>query len=184
MRVLPTAGARVWKRGKAMRVYLKQQTAPGRELFRAFDVLGNPVYTILCGEKTLTGKMLLLDNKQEIAVKISRIGPETFSRYTILEKGRPSVRLYQNMAVLQPVYQLLGISWKFRGNITARSFDLIEPDGAVVMSHGVCWRPGGNVFCLDIARERDVPLCVAISAVIDSVIPPGLTAAVPVRAQG
>ncbi len=163
-----------------MRLYLKQQAGSNGELFYIFDLFGNPLYTVLSGEKTLTGKMLLLDREERILVKISRIGPETFSRYTILEKGKPSVRLYQNMAGLQPFYQLLGINWKFRGNVASRSFDIIRPDGCVVMSHGACWDRDGNVFCLDIAQNTDVLLCASISVIVDSVLPLTTAAAVPV----
>lgn len=163
-----------------MRLYLKQQTASGNEIFAVCDMLANPIYTVLRGESAFTEKMLILDKEKNVAAKISRIGPETFSRSTITAYGKPSIRLFQNMAGIQPAYRLFGVSWRFRGNVPTRSFDLVELDGSLVMSHGVCWNPEGNVFCVDVIRETDLLWCTAISVIIDSVLPSGTVAAVPV----
>lgn len=67
--------------------------------------------------------------------------------------------------------QFRGEPWRFRGNLAARSFDVLAeyPGGAVqlVLTHGRCWNGEADCYALTVTRAADVPLAVCIAAALD-----------------
>ena len=162
-----------------MEFYIKPCTAEG-SLFVICNAAGEQVYYVTGENNALGGKLYLKDCNGREVVKIRRLGTPEISRYSICVQGKERAGILQNFIGSRPVYRLYGVSWSFRGNVLSRSFDIIDVDGGVLMTHGCCWRAKGDCFAVTVTRDADAPLCLAIAVVIDSLVLNGGAVAQPV----
>jgi len=86
----------------------------------------------------------------------------------------------QNLKAAHSPIKIRGVNWRFRGDLLTRSFDLVDIDSAVVMTHGRCWNQNGDCFAIEVTKESDVLLCLCIAVILDNTVFGSLTAALPV----
>ncbi len=164
-----------------MKFYIKQSTADGNEVFTILNEVGQPVYHVQSDESTLTGKLKILDTQKNVVAKINRIGVVGFSRYDISIDDKDCARITQNLAAaVTPKFKIHGVSWHFRGNMLLRTFDVLNVDHSIVMTHARNWGVNGECFAVDIALPQNEVLCLCIAVVIDSIVMGGIGVALPV----
>lgn len=164
-----------------MKYYIKQNTADGKEVFTVLNEVGQSVYHVLSDESTLYSKLILLDEAQNVVAKINRIGVIGFSRFDINIDDKECARITQNLAAkVTPKFKIHGVSWHFRGNMLLRTFDVLNVDHSIVMTHGRNWGINGECFAVDISLPQNEILCLCIAVVIDSIVMGGIGAALPV----
>lgn len=168
------------KGGCGLNWYLKQETEAGSGLFAVYDACGRMCYRVTGDAQALGGKRFLRSTDGAEVARISHMGLAGISRYAIYMGDRECARVLQNFASAKTPFRIRGIHWKLRGDLTLRSFDIVDDSGGVVMSHGRCWESSGECFALDIARKEHVALCICIAAVIDSGAQIGGAVALPV----
>ncbi len=162
-----------------MEFYVKPCAAES-SLFAVYGAAGELLYQITGENSALSGKLFLMDSGGREAAKIRRLGTSEISRYSIFVQGKEQAGVLQNFIGAKPVYRLYGVPWSFRGDVLSRSFDVIDVDGGVLMTHGRCWKGRGDCFAVTVTREADVPVCLSIAVVIDSLALNGGAVAQPV----
>ncbi len=161
-----------------MKFYIKQSTEPDA-LFTVMDSLGQLIYRVTGDSLSLGSKIYLVDqNKNEVA-RIFSVGLTSISKYSVFIGDKERARIMQNLNATRQPIKIKGISWRFRGDLVSRSYDIINVDSSVVMSHGRCWNASGECYGIDVANESDVLLCLCLSVILDSIVIVGSTAAVP-----
>ena len=162
-----------------MEFYVKPCTAES-SLFAIYGTAGELLYQVAGENSALSGKLYLVDGSGKEAAKIRRLGTPEISRYSISVQGKEHAGVLQNFIGTKPAYRLYGVPWSFRGDVLSRSFDVIDVDGGVLMTHGYCWKGRGDCFAVTVTREADVPVCLSIAVVIDSLALNGGTVVLPV----
>lgn len=163
-----------------MKLYIKQSSAEGNELFTVYNHLGQLAYYVQSDENALYSKMIVLDIAKNAVAKINRIGVRTFSRYDINIDDNECARIFQNLAAIPPKFSIRGVNWHFRGDMVRRSFDVLDVDNMVVMTHGRCWGINGECFAVEITSSQNELLCLCIAVVIDSIVIGSIGAVLPV----
>lgn len=161
-----------------MQFYIKQSTDPDT-LFTIMNSSGQPVYRVTGDSLSIGSKLCMLDGGNNEIARIYSVGLTTISRYTISVGDKERARVSWNFNAKRQQVKIKGVNWRFRGDLASRSYDIIDIDSAVVMSHGRCWNQIGDCYAADIANESDVPVCLCLAVILDSTLIGGTVAAVP-----
>ncbi|HEX3039921.1 MAG TPA: LURP-one-related family protein [Caproiciproducens sp.] len=162
-----------------MQLYI-QQSSGTKTLFTITDSLGQPVYRVTGDSMSIGSKIYLIDNNENEAARIFSVGVPSVSKYSVFINNKERARVLLNLTAARRPVKIKGASWRFRGSLLTRSYDIISVDSTVVMSHGCCWNVGKNCFAAEITNESDVLLCLCIAVILDSTVIPGSAAALPV----
>lgn len=163
-----------------MKWYMKQETGAGKDLFTVYNACCDPVYRLAGDMQILGGKVRLCDEENREVARITHMGLAGISRYTIVIGEKECARVLQNLASSKTPYRLRGVDWRLRGDVSMRSFDIVDANDAIVMSHGRCWEACGESFAIDVENTANDLLCICIAAVIDSSALAGAAVALPV----
>ena len=164
-----------------MKFYIKQNTADGTEVFTICNESGQPVYHVQSEESTLYSKLTVFDTEKNAVAKINRIGVISLFRYDISIDDKDCARITQKLSSTgAPKLKIHGASWHFRGDMALRSFDVLDVDHTVIMTHGRHWGINGECFAVDIQLPQNEILCLCIAVVVDSIVMGGVGAALPV----
>jgi Uncharacterized conserved protein len=161
-----------------MQFYIQQSTDPD-VLFAIMDSSGQPVYRVTGDSLSIGSKLCMLDDGNREVARISCAGLTAISRYTISVGDKERARVSWNFSAKRQQVKIKGVNWQFRGDLVSRSYDIVDIDSAVVMSHGRCWNQIGDCYAADIAKESDVPVCLCLAVILDSTVFGGTVAAVP-----
>lgn len=161
-----------------MKFYIKQSTGT-EALFTVIDALGQSVYSVTGDSLSIGSKVYLIDNNQNEAARIFSLGISAMSKYSISIGDKERARVTLNLAASKQPIKIKGVSWKFRGDLLTRSYDLIDLDSVVVMTHGRCWNENGDCFAVDIANQSNVLLCLCFAVILDSTVIGGSPKAIP-----
>ena len=162
-----------------MKFYMKQSTGTDA-LFIILDALGQTVYHVTGDSLAIGSKLYLIDNLQREAARIFSVGVPTLSKYSISIEEKERARVTQNLNSTHSPIKIKGVDWSFRGDLLTRSYDLVNAESAVIMTHGRCWNQNGDCYAVEIAREPDALLCLCIAVILDNTVIGGKTAALPV----
>ncbi len=162
-----------------MKFYMKQSTGADA-LFTVIDSLGQSVYRVTGDSLSIGSKFYLIDNNKNEAARIFSVGLSTISKYSIFIDDKERARVIQNLNAANSPIKIKGVSWRFRGDLLTRSFDLIDVDSAVVMTHGRCWNENGDCFAIDVTKESNVLLSLCIAIILDNTVIGSSAAALPV----
>lgn len=162
-----------------MKFYMKQSTDTNA-LFTVIDSLGQTVYHVTGDSLSIGSKFYLIDNNQNEAARIFSIGLTTISKYSIFIDDKERARVTLNLKSKHSPIKIKGVSWHFRGDLLTRSFDLIDDNFVIIMTHGRCWNQNGDCFAVEVAKESDVLLCLCIAAILDNTVIGSAAAALPV----
>lgn len=163
-----------------MKFFLKQNTEGGKEVFIIYDDMGQPAYHVISDKNALSSKLILQDVAEKTVAKINRIGVLTLSRYDISVDDKECAHITQSLSAAIPKLKVHGLNWHFRGDIVLRSFDVLDIDRTLIMTHGRNWGPYGECFAIDIAKPQNELLCLCIAVAIDSMVMGGIGAVLPV----
>ncbi|MCY1712946.1 LURP-one-related family protein [Caproiciproducens galactitolivorans] len=161
-----------------MKFFIKQSTGTDA-LFTIIDTLGQSVYRVTGDSLAIGSKFYFIDGSANEAAKIVSLGLTASSKYTIFIHDKECARVNRSFTSQHHPVKIRGVKWHFRGDLMERSYDLINEDSAVVMTHGRCWNENGDCFAVDITNESDVLLCLCIAVILDSTVIGGSAKAVP-----
>jgi uncharacterized protein YxjI len=162
-----------------MKFYMKQSTDTDA-LFTVIDSLSQAVYRVTGDSLSIGSKFYLIDNNKNEVARIFSVGLPTIAKYSISVDDKERARVTQNLNSTHSPIRIKGVNWHFRGDLLTRSFDLLDIDSTVVMTHGRCWNQNGDCFAVEIAKESDVLLCLCIAIILDNTVMGGAAAALPV----
>lgn len=151
-----------------MKFYL-EPVSGAETLFLVLDSCGVPVGEFRGGPTPYGCRMALLDSSREIA-RISGVQLAGSCRYSVNAAGE-HMRVRLKIAPCRHPIRFRGVPWRFRGNILIRSFDILDAQSRVVMTHGRCWgMRGGECYGIAISDADRAPLCLCAAAIVDSVV--------------
>lgn len=161
-----------------MQLFLESSAREGT-LFSVLNAEGMLVYEVT-GEFTGLGRKFVITDQDgcEIA-RISGIRLTSYCQYSVTA-GKEHMRITTDFSSAHRCVRLRGMPWRFRGSAVSRSFDLVNAQSHVVMTHGRCWNVRGECYALEISQFGHVPLCLSVAVVIDSIADCGRAAPVPV----
>jgi uncharacterized protein YxjI len=167
-----------------MQFYIHQNTGT-ETLFIISDCLGQPVYRVKGDSLSIGSKYYLIDNNENEAARIFSVGLSALSKYTIYIDDKERARVILNLTATTPkqpikIKGVKGIRWRFRGDLITRSYDIIDVDSTVIMTHGRCWHTGCDCFAVDVTNKQDVLLSLCIAVIIDSTVIASSAAVLPV----
>ncbi len=149
-------------------------------LFAVSDTQGRSVYSVIGDSLSIGSKICVIDHNQQEVARIYSVGVPTVSKYSIFIDNKERARVIQNLTAARHPVKLKGISWRFRGDLLSRSYDIINVDSTVIMTHGCCWNLGKDCFAVDVTNQCDTLLCICIAVILDSTVMTGTAAVLPV----
>lgn len=161
-----------------MQFYIRQG-ADADALFTIMDSSGQPVYRVVGEFTPIGGKFSLTDREGGEIARVFSVGLTTVSKYSVVAEEKERARVTCNLKSKSQPVKIKGVSWRFRGDLISRSYDLVNVDSSVIMTHGRCWNSVGDCYAVEIHNEADVPVCLCIAAILDSTVLGGMTAPVP-----
>ncbi len=161
-----------------MKFYIQQSTESD-SLFMIMDSLGQPIYRVTGDSLSIGSKIYLIDQNQKEAARIFSVGLTTISKYSVFIGDKERARVIQNLTAVRQPIKIKGVSWRFRGDLITRSYDIIDVDSSVVMTHGRCWNTSGECYAVEVTKESDVLLSLSLSVILDNTVITGSVAAVP-----
>ncbi len=150
-----------------MRLFLKQDTSEEGGCFVILDESGDICFRVT-GEPVFGGTVLYLFGRE--GLRLARIRQYAMQPYcfSVITAGEgESATLLQNPAGGKALLKVSRKNWRLRGDIIARSFDLIDASGRVLMIHGKCWEPRRSYYEINLNEERNAVLCLSIAVCID-----------------
>lgn len=155
-----------------MLLTIKPCAVQGDTVFLVYNEKGDVSYRVTARQKPAGASLLLTDHSGTEAAKIKqRIFPP-FVRYGISPTEGKNLSVTLRISVGGAPQQLVlgGVTWKLRGDLVLRNFDLIDVDSSVLLSHQKCWKDRMDCFMVEIPQPAfqiallSVCLCVDFTA--------------------
>lgn len=156
-----------------MQFYLKPVSG-AETLFLVLNSCGVAVGEFRGGCTPIGCRMTLSDSRREIA-RVSGVRLSRSCQYSV-SAGSEHMRMTLDVASARRPVRFRGMPWRFRGSVLIRSFDILDAQSHVIMTHGRCWGIHGDCYAIEIPEAAHAPLCLCAAAVIDSVVLTGLSA--------
>lgn len=135
--------------------------AQGDTVFLIYDEKGEVCYRVTKSKKPAGAVLLVTDQRGEIAAKIKQRVFPPIIRYGISpsEGKNLSVTLRISSNGIPQQLVLGGVTWRFRGDLVLRNFDLIDVDSSVLLCHQKCWKDRMDCFTVEVHQPAfQVPL--------------------------
>lgn len=160
-----------------MQFYLKPVMGADT-LFVIMDHCGRAVYEVTARPYSLGRRYYLVDTDCSRVARISCVRLSVAFQYSITV-GRQHLRMTVDFSSQRRPVKFRGKRWRFRGNATIRSFDILNENSQVIMTHGRCWGTHGDCYAMELKDPSRALLCLCVAVAIDSTVQSGLTSAVP-----
>lgn len=154
-----------------MRLIIIQDKEDYRACFRVLDGSGEEKYRVT-GERNQKGATLCVQDRQSVVMAMLRQRNFLFlSGYSISVSGNNCASVIQNLYSMRTLLRVRGADWSLRGDLRLRSFDVLDENHSVVMSHAKRWGVWGDGYELNIFRPECELLCLCIALCIDYAVP-------------
>lgn len=149
-----------------MRLYLKKDSTTQLSRFVVLDNLGKEVYFVLKRDDFHNGSRIITDINFNKLCSITSIPLPFMKAYTIKD-SKDIVRLVFNKNINRFVCYYYGISWRFRGDIITKNFEIVDHDNTVLLTQKNNWNYSNDGFQIDILYEDRALLLLSSAVCID-----------------
>ena len=151
-----------------MKLYIQEKLFTLKNKFSVKDELGNDKY-IVEGELFSLGKRLHVKDLtgNEIALVKQKI-LTLLPRFYVVINNSVVAQINKMFTFFSPRYTVRGVEWAVEGDFTSHHYS-ISKSGIIVATINKKWVSWGDSFELDIVRDEDVILALAVVLAIDSV---------------
>lgn len=156
--------------------FLQQSAEPGL-LFSVMDGNGRPVYRVTGDSLALGSKVCFLDQNELEVARVFSVGLAAIAKYSVMVGEKERARVTWNLRSERQPIKIKGVKWRFRGDLITRSYDLVDEDAAVVLTHGRCWNRMGDCYAVEVAKGENALIGLCISVILDSTVLTGPAAA-------
>lgn len=154
-----------------MRYFIRQSNAGLAARFDILDEREHPCYKAIEGKSSFGRRILLIGENEEQLAQIRRVvGLPTLMGYSIHAGAKESARIFMNQSANQTVLSSRGKSWRLRGDILTRSFDICDVDSSVIMTHARVWGSKCETYAVEIHPECHTLLCICLAVAIDDIV--------------
>lgn len=150
-----------------VKIYLKRDSSDFSSRYIIFDELCDEKYRIL-GKHIASGERMYILKGEEKVAKIRNIQFTVFRSYSITVKNE-TIRLIITKTGADYTVNFRGISWHIRGDIIAKSYDILDADNTIVATNCKRFSPCGDGYELNIFSDSRELFCIAIAVCIDSI---------------
>lgn len=149
-----------------MKLYIKQRVFSLGEDFTVKNEHEEDVFYVGGSFFQIPKQFTIYNRNQEAVAKIERQLFRFLSHYDIQLPNQAVVTLRKEFSFLKPVFSLEGTDWLLQGDFFAHNYAVLS-GGSPVMTLQKQWFTWGDSYELDITREEDALLALAIAICID-----------------
>ena len=152
------------------KLYVKANIFSNLDQFMVKNEMEDDCYQVHSDHLQIGGKKLHIEdmNGREVAMiqqKLLSLLPKFF----IFKNGEQVAEIKKKMSLLKAKYTVEGLGWEVNGNILDHDYIITDGIGEIVRLHKV-WLSWGDSFELDIVRDVDETLVLAVVLAIDCVM--------------
>ncbi len=152
-----------------MKLYLKQKVFSWKDQGTVKDENGNDIYYIE-GKILSIGKQLTVrDSSQREVAFIKQKVLSFLPRFFVEINGEQVAEIVKKISFLKQKYVINGPDWDVEGDFFAHDYSITDGVKTVASIHKK-WMTWGDTFEIDIDREKDEVLILALVLAIDAVM--------------
>lgn len=151
-----------------MKLYMKQKVFSWADKFTVKDAYGQDRYVVE-GELFSWGKKLRVYNIS--GTEVAFIQQKVFSwmpRYQVFINGQQAAEIVKEFTFLRPRYSIQGPNWEASGSFWEHDYAITSGGRQIVTIHKE-WMTWGDCYELDVERQEDTVLALAVVLAIDCV---------------
>ena len=145
-----------------MKLYIKRDKCADNRMFTIFDEFCNEKYYVT-GTKD---KLSLMNLNKEYMMSVRRAPLPALMAYSITA-GKTNIKFILGKPNSKVQCYYYGISWRIRGNVFIKSFDIMDADNSIVATHVKRFSPCGDGYELNVLNEKMELFCIATSLCIN-----------------
>ncbi len=149
-----------------MRLYLKKDNSTDLSRFVVLNELGDEKYYVVKRRDYPHGSRIITTLDYNKVCSITSIPLPLMKAYT-LNDSKDIVRLVFSKNIARFMCYYYGISWRFRGDILQKNYEIVDHDNTVMLSHINHWAKGNKGYEINIFDEEREMLLLASAICID-----------------
>ncbi len=152
-----------------MLLYMQQKLFSLKNKFTVKDASGKDVFQVEGKVISFGRKVGIYDMNGEELAYIRQKPVSLLPCFIVERDGEEAARIVKKMSFFKPKYIIEGIGWRVEGNFSEHDYTVYEGDAAVVSIHKK-WMSWGDSFELDVRKESETVMAVAVVLAIDAVM--------------
>lgn len=151
-----------------MKLYLKRDCSEQNVCFIVLDELGEERYYVLKDSSYNFHNLAITGPSLNKLCTIHCVPLPVIYAYNLFD-GSDRIRLIFNKNSSRPVISYFGISWRVRGDIFGKNYEIVDTDNTVLLSHYNRWAGCAKGYEVDIVDEPRELLLLASVICIDRI---------------
>ena len=149
-----------------MKLFLKRDISSDGALFIVFDELGKEKLYVGRDNRHSHFTLSITDTNFNRLCSISTVPLPMLKAFTIKDK-KITIRLIFNKNTSRQMCYYYGISWRIRGDIVNKTFEIVDNDNTVLLTHSGKWSRGNDCYEINITEGSRELLLVASAICVD-----------------
>ncbi|MGN1132497.1 MAG: hypothetical protein ACI4RL_06285 [Ruminococcus sp.] len=149
-----------------MNLFLKRDISSEGTLFIVFDELGKEKYYVVRDNRHSHFCLAITDTNFNRLCSISTVPLPILKAFTIKDK-KSIIRLIFNKNTSRPMCYYYGISWRIRGDIINKNFEIVDNDNTVLLTHRGSWSRNCDCYDINITEGSRELLLIASAICVD-----------------
>lgn len=151
-----------------MKLFIKQKVFTIGEEFTVKDEQGNDVFYVQGSFFRIPKKFTIYNTKREVVGTIESQLFRLFSHYDVTTNN-DSLTVRQNFSFFRDNISIVNKDWTLQGDFLSHEYRVISGNRPI-MSISKHWFTWGDSYMLDVEREEDAILSLAIVIIVDNII--------------
>lgn len=151
-----------------MKLYLKKDTSDVNSRFVVLDELCKEKYYVVQSAGYNFHNLDIIDLGFNRVCKIRTMPLPLVYSHTITDKN-DAIRLLVSKSYNRPLAYYYGISWRIRGNLILKNYEIVDNDNTVLLSHFNRWSMNEKGYELNVEDESRELLLIASAVCIDRI---------------
>lgn len=152
-----------------MKLYIKRDKTSDDSMFVIFDEQGREKYNVTRSKNTI----YMFDTENALRLKVRQLPLPAIRAYS-LTAGNRNIKFIMNGKPTALNCYYYGTSWHIRGDVFAKSFDIIDADNSLIATHCKRFSDTGDGYELNVFAEHSeylsigTAICVNLCATVDN----------------
>ncbi|AOO63463.1 MULTISPECIES: LURP-one-related/scramblase family protein [Bacillus amyloliquefaciens group] len=149
--------------------YIKEGMFTFKNRFQVFLESGKEVYNVEGKLFSFGDELKLTDLDGRTLASVNQKLMSLVPRYEISVSGKPVCQVIKKVTFFKPKFEISGLGWDLTGDVWGRNFQVTDGKSNR-MTVTKSWMSWGDSYHLQIEKEEDIALCLAIAIVIDMIL--------------
>lgn len=151
-----------------MKLYIKQNLISLNESFKVFDEDNSVKYEVEGKLISIGHKFTIYKNKKEVAYIAQKV-LNLLPKFDIYMDGEKVASIHKKLSLLHPVYEIEGLDWKIKGNITSHEYSIYEGSKLIALISKK-WLKITDTYEINIEDKENEIIVLAMALAIDAVL--------------